>query len=71
VRLSDVMAPLRVFVRTRYDRVPDVLRLLLKRPALLAAVGTYETALLASGRVDSRIKALAELKTSSLIGCPF
>lgn len=71
MRLSDLLAPLKVFARTRYDRVPDVLRLLLKRPALLAAVGTYETALLASGRVDGRIKALAELKTSSLIGCPF
>ncbi|MEW6636677.1 MAG: hypothetical protein AB1425_07665 [Actinomycetota bacterium] len=71
MRPSDVLAPLKVFFRTRYDRVPDVLRLLLKRPALLAAVGTYETALLASGRVNGRIKALAELKTSSLIGCPF
>lgn len=71
MRLRDVLAPLKVFARTRYDRVPDALRLLLKRPALLAAVGTYETALLASGRVEGRIKALAELKTSSLIGCPF
>jgi hypothetical protein len=45
--------------------------LLIKRPAILAAEGTYETALLVSGRMDARLKALAALKTSSLIGCPF
>ncbi|ABG05291.1 hypothetical protein Rxyl_2363 [Rubrobacter xylanophilus DSM 9941] len=71
MRSRDVLAPLKVFARARYDRVPDVLRLLLRRPALLAAVGAYEAALLVSGRVDGRIKALAELKASSLIGCPF
>jgi hypothetical protein len=34
-------------------------------------VGTYETALLVSGRVDGRIKALAMFKTSPLVGCAF
>ncbi|QYJ17243.1 hypothetical protein Rxycam_03085 [Rubrobacter xylanophilus DSM 9941] len=71
MRLRDVLAPLKVFARTRYERVPDLVRLLIRRPAILAAVGSYETALLVSGRVDGRIKALAELKTSSLVGCPF
>ncbi len=56
----------------RYRETPaDLLRLLLKRPALLGAVGTYETALMMSGRVDSRLKALASLKSSALVGCPF
>lgn len=56
----------------RYRESPaDLLRLLVRRPAILAAVGTYETALLVSGRVDGRLKALASLKASSLIGCPF
>jgi hypothetical protein len=56
----------------RYRESPAALpRLLVKRPAILAAVVTYETALLASGRVDGRLKALASLKASSLIGCPF
>jgi len=56
----------------RYRESPaDLPRLLFKRPAILAAVGTYETALLVSGRVDGRLKALASLKTSALIGCPF
>jgi hypothetical protein len=42
-----------------------------KIPAIMAAVGTYETALLLSDRVDSRLKALASLKASALVGCPF
>jgi hypothetical protein len=49
----------------------DALRYLIRRPALLAAIGGYETALLASNRVDPRLKQLAVLKASSIIGCPF
>lgn len=64
----------RAFARIlpRRREVPaDLLRLLAKRPALMGAVGTYETALILSGQVDSRLKALASLKSSALIGCPF
>ncbi|MCL6436991.1 MAG: hypothetical protein K6T51_00150 [Rubrobacteraceae bacterium] len=71
MRVRNLLAPLKVFVRTRYGRVPDLVRLLIQSPAILAAVGIYEGALLFSGRVDGRTKALAGLKTSSLIGCPF
>jgi alkylhydroperoxidase family enzyme len=69
--LEKVLAYGKVFVRTRVRRVPDLLRLLVRRPTILAAVGTYETALLVSNRIDGRLKALAMLKASSLIGCPF
>jgi alkylhydroperoxidase family enzyme len=69
--LEKVSAYGKVFVRTRVRRVPDLLRLLVKRPTILAAVSTYETALLVSNRIDGRLKALAMLKASSLIGCPF
>ncbi|MDQ3913112.1 MAG: hypothetical protein M3305_15350 [Actinomycetota bacterium] len=69
--LEKVFAYGKVFARTRVRRVPDLLRLLVKRPTILAAVGAYETALLVSNRVDGRLKALAMLKASSLIGCPF
>lgn len=56
----------------RYRESPaDLPRLMAKRPAIMAAVGTYETALLLSGRIDSRLKALASLKASALVGCPF
>jgi hypothetical protein len=61
----------RTFARARYGEVPDLLRLLLKRPAILMGISTYETALLLSGKADSRLKALASLKTGSLVGCPF
>lgn len=49
----------------------DFVRYLIRRPAIMAAVGTYETAVLFSNRVDTRVKALAGIKASSLIGCPF
>ena len=72
--LDKVRAYGRAFARIlpRYREAPsDLLRLLVKRPAILGAVGTYETALMVNGRVDSRLKALASLKSSALIGCPF
>ena len=49
----------------------DLLRYLIRRPVLLAAVGGYEAAILASNRVDPRLKYLAVVKASSLAGCPF
>ncbi len=61
----------KTFARPRYDEAPDLLRLLLKRPAVLMGMSAYETALLVSSKVDSRLKALASIKTGSLVGCPF
>lgn len=49
----------------------DLLRYLLRRPALLAAMAGYETALLVSSRAENRLKLLAQVKASALIGCPF
>ena len=72
--LDKLLAYGKTFVRRlpRYRESPaDLLRLLVKRPTILAAVGVYETALLISGRVDGRLKSLAMLKASSLVGCPF
>jgi hypothetical protein len=47
------------------------MRLLRKRAALLMAVTGFESALMLSGRMDGRLKALARIKTSALVGCPF
>ena len=68
-----LIARLRAYrgVLGRARRPLEAPRLLRRRPALLLAVGAYETALLASGRVESRLKALAQVKTSALVGCPF
>lgn len=60
-----------VLARPRYAEIPRGGRLLARRPAIMAAVGAYETALLVSGRVDARLKTLAQVKTGALIGCPF
>ena len=69
--LDKVRAYGKTFAGARYDVAPDLLRLLLKRPAVLMGVSAYETALLVSSKVDSRLKALASIKTGSLVGCPF
>lgn len=65
-----VWAYLRTLVRARRNRT-DLLRYLWRRPALLTAVLAYETAVLVSSRLDTRLKMLADVKTSSLIGCPY
>ena len=61
----------RAAARLRERRRLDLLALLWRRPALLVGVATFETAVFVSGRVDSRLKYLASLKTGSLVGCPF
>jgi hypothetical protein len=68
-----LIARLAAFMRAmrRKKRPMDALRLLRRRPALLLGVNAFEAALLASGRVESRLKALGQIKTSALIGCPF
>ncbi len=71
MRLADkVVAYARVLPKARRHRT-DLLRYLGRRPALLSANGIYEGALLFSSSVDNRLKALAELKVSSCVGCPF
>ncbi|MGH9172527.1 MAG: carboxymuconolactone decarboxylase family protein [Acidimicrobiales bacterium] len=49
----------------------DLLRYLRRRPQLLAGTFAYETAMLTSGRVDARLKALAQLKAAALVNCEF
>ena len=68
--LRKVLVELKVLVRARRNR-SDLLRFLVRRPALLGAVAGYETALLVSSRADNDLKLLAQLKASSLVGCPF
>ena len=67
------IARLRTVLRVmrRRKRPMEGARLLRQRPALLLGVNAFEMALLASERVPGRIKALARVKTSALIGCPF
>ena len=53
------------------SRPLEPLVLLRKRLALMLGVNGMELAQLGSGRVESRLKSLAQLKTSALVGCPF
>lgn len=59
-----------VLRRAKRNRA-DLLRYLVRRPAILGAVGAYEAAVMFSNRVDTRVKYLASTRASSLIGCPF
>jgi alkylhydroperoxidase family enzyme len=69
--VSKIRAYGRVLLRTRYSGLPDLVRLLGRRPAIMAGVAAYETGLMASGRLEPRLKALASVKTGALVGCPF
>lgn len=68
--LRKIAAEIKVLARARRNRL-DLLRFLVRRPAILGAVAAYETALVVSSRADTNLKLLAQVKTSSLIGCPF
>ena len=65
-----IIVELRVLTRARRNRT-DAVRWLIRRPLLLGAIGTYETALLLSAKAQTRLKLLAQLKAASLVGCPF
>ncbi|KAA0021150.1 carboxymuconolactone decarboxylase family protein [Antrihabitans cavernicola] len=49
----------------------DLMGWLARRPWLLLSTGFYEFSLLASNRVDSKLVALANLKTAGMINCEF
>ena len=49
----------------------DFVRYAVRRPAIAAAISTYETAIILSNKVDGRYKQLASVKASGLIGCVF
>lgn len=69
----------RAQLRSYYEILPmlrkasnrDILVWLRRRPQLLAASFGFETALVASGRMDAHLKALAELKAAALVNCEF
>ena len=66
----------RLFAYTRIMRKAnrnqmDAMKYIARRPAIAAAIGTYEVAVMVSNKVDVRVKYLACVRTSSLIGCPF
>lgn len=55
----------------RLGKVPDPLRVMSHHRRLFKGYGGFEFALERSRLVQSKIKVLAEIKTSALIGCPW
>jgi alkylhydroperoxidase family enzyme len=56
---------------TGQDRLPEPAKIVAHHPALFRAVGRMEMAQAAVRTVDPRLKHLAGLRASTLIGCPF
>lgn len=61
---------LRVVGQARRNR-SDLPGWLVRRPQLAMAVGVYESALLAMGRVDAELKVLATAKAAMVVDCEF
>jgi hypothetical protein len=58
-------------VLKKRKRPMEKVRLMRNNRALTFGVNAFEMGLMASSRVENRLKALAGVKTSALIGCPF
>ena len=58
-------------VLRRAKRPMDAARLLQQRQSLRLAVNIFELAQLANNKMDHHLKALADVKTAALVGCPF
>jgi alkylhydroperoxidase family enzyme len=57
--------------RRSAGKVPDPWRITARRPKLLLATIVFEWAILKTPRLPTRLKMLAALRVSSLVGCPF
>lgn len=60
-----------VAARRKLGQVPEPLRIAARSPALLVGLGAFETALGGAKQVEPRLKVLASLKVSTLVGCPW
>ncbi len=57
-------------IRRRVGRLSDTWRIAAHAPGLLLGWALHEAALERARTVDHRLRTLAQLKTSVLIGCP-
>jgi hypothetical protein len=58
-------------VKRRFGRVIQPIRITAHHPRLLKAMGQMEMGQEAARTVDAALKALVDIKTAMLIGCPF
>jgi AhpD family alkylhydroperoxidase len=68
--LRHLAAYLRVFSRARRNRA-DLFRWYGRRPLLLGGMLAYETGGVFSNRLDPRLKLLAAIKVTGMVGCAF
>ncbi len=59
------------FARRRFGKVPEPLTVVAHHAWLSRGYVLFELALDRSRLVDQRLKALAQLKAATLVGCPF
>lgn len=59
------------YLRRRFGKVPEPVRLVAHHPTLFRGYGRFEIAQERSRLVDRRLKALAQIKAASVIGCPY
>jgi len=59
------------YTRRMTGKVPDPLRIVARRPRLMLATMVYEWAISKTPKLSPRLKVLACLRASTLIGCPF
>jgi hypothetical protein len=68
--ITKIRAYAQVLPRAKRNHT-DLIRWMVRRPQLLAGIGAYEAGLFTAARAGDRAKSLAQLRVSSLIGCPF
>lgn len=59
------------YARRGFGKVPEPLTVTAHHSSIFKGYGAYEFALARARQVDARLKALASLKTATLVGCPF
>lgn len=68
--LRQLVGVVRVLRKARRHRL-GLLRVMGRRPQLLAAEGMFEIGVVLSARVDPALKMLAELRAASLVACEY
>jgi hypothetical protein len=59
------------YTRRMTGKVPDPLHIIARRTRLMLATMVYEWAISNTPKLSPRLKMLAGLRVSTLIGCPF
>jgi len=68
--VGKLRADARTFGGRRREVPFDLMRVLRHRPMVMLGVNAFELGQLTSNWVEGRLKALAQITTSALIGCP-